>query len=126
MYMNKKGIFSVVAIATLLLIVNFALGAGAPVGGDTSQTIDLKDLNPLGSCSQVDCVLGKIIGAIKLISIPIVSIMVLVGAFQIVSAGGNAEQVKKGGKTILYAAVGFAVILLADGVVGVVQSIVNQ
>jgi hypothetical protein len=89
-----------------------------------SGSIDLSTINPL-ACTDLGCVAGKIISAIYYISIPIVSIMVLWGGFQILSAGGNPEQVKTGGKTILYAAVGFIVILLAGGVVDIIKSIVQ-
>jgi len=93
--------------------------------GSAHAQIDLSKLNPLGDCGDLGCVATKIINALYYISIPIVSIMVLWGGFQILSAGGDPEKVKTGGKTILYAAVGFIVILLANGVVGIINSIVS-
>ena len=107
-------------------------------GGDISahptvpdgETINLP--NPLGGCSKSPaegggllCVAGNIIDALFKISIPIVAIMVLVGGFQIMTAGGNAEKISSGRKTILYAAVGFVIVLLAESVVSIIQSVIG-
>jgi hypothetical protein len=52
----------------------------------------------------------------------IVVAMVLFGAFQILTAGGDSEKAKTGRKTILYAILGYAVILIAAGIVAVIQN----
>ena len=87
-----------------------------------SETITFP--NPL-SCDDFQCVATKIMDALFDISIPIVAIMVLVGGFQILTAGGDAEKFGTGKKTILYAAIGFVAIFMARGVVGIIQSIFN-
>jgi hypothetical protein len=51
--------------------------------------------------------------------------MVLVGGFQLMMAGGDTEKVTRGRKTILYAAVGFAVVLLAKSVALIIQNILG-
>lgn len=78
--------------------------------------------NPLGSQSFADVVV-KIWGALFTLSIPIVSIMVMVGGYYILTAAGNEENLRKGRQTITYAAIGFAVILLAGGVVNLIRSL---
>ena len=51
--------------------------------------IALADLtNPLGTC-DLSCLAGKITKFLFIISIPIVSIMVLVGGFPMVTGGGH-------------------------------------
>lgn len=52
----------------------------------------------------------------------IVVVMVLFGAFQILTAGGEPEKAKTGRKTILYAILGYAVILVAAGIVAAIQN----
>lgn len=91
----------------------FAQGTGNP-----PSVITLK--NPLG-CNDFGCVATRLIDGLFTISIPIVSVMVLVGGFQIMFASGDPEKFKTGRKTIVYAAVGFAVIILAKGVVLIIQ-----
>lgn len=97
----------------LEIIVNFAPRAFA---------VSLRDLNPLGS-ETLDAILPKVADSLFEISLPIVAIMVLVGAFQMMTAAGNPEKFSSGRKTILYAAVGFAVVLLAKSVTLIIQSV---
>ena len=92
-------------------------GGGSQGGG---ATVPLT--NPLGA-NDFGEVAVKIIGALTTIAAPIVAVMVLIGGFQILTAAGDPEKFSKGEKTILYAAVGFVVILLAQGVVGIINSI---
>ncbi len=91
---------------------NIGTGGGGPI------TLP----NPL-ACGDIPCVVGKIINILFDISIPIVAIMVLIGGFQILTAGGNEEKFKLGRKTILYAAIGFGVILIANSVVTIIQNL---
>lgn len=94
-------------------------GNPPPAGG---TTISLP--NPL-SCATFDCVANNIINGLLMLAIPIVAIMVLVGGFQILTAGGNPEKFTTGRRTILYAVVGYGVILLAKGAVLIIKSIVG-
>lgn len=82
----------------------------------------VKIINPL-KCSDFECVGQAIIGGLFMIAVPIVSIMVLWGGFQILTAGGDPEKFGNGKKTILYAVVGFAVVLVAQGVVFIIKEL---
>jgi hypothetical protein len=57
------------------------------------------------------------------IAIPLSVIMVLVGAFQFMTGGGDPEKISQARKTILYAAIGLAVALMAGGITSIVKSI---
>lgn len=70
-------------------------------------------------------VLDRIIGFLLAIAVPIATIMVLYGAFQMLTAGGKAEQFMKGNKTIMYAAIGFAIVLIGRGVISLVQQLIT-
>lgn len=59
------------------------------------------------------------------IAIPLATIMVLIGAFQFITGGGDPEKISKARKTILYAAIGFAVALIASGVSSIIKSILT-
>jgi len=48
-------------------------------------------------------------------------IFVLLGAFSILTAGGSSDKINKGRDYILWAAIGFAVALLAKAVPGIVK-----
>lgn len=96
--------------------------AGGGGGGDSvSVTIP----NPVG-CPDFRCVAQQIIGSLVTLAIPVVAVMVLIGGFYILTAGGDPEKFKTGKKTILYAVIGYAVILLAEGVVLIVDSLLKR
>ena len=103
------------------LFVNdvFALEPGDP-GGPVDVTIE----NPAG-CGDFGCVADNIIDGLLGLAIPIVAIMVLIGGFQIMKAGGDVEKLKTGKKTVLFAALGYAVILVAKGVSLIMRSLLT-
>jgi hypothetical protein len=49
--------------------------------------------------------------------------MVLWGGFKMMTSSGDPEKFSSGKKTLLYAAVGFVVVLLANSVVSIIGSI---
>ncbi len=89
----------------------------------TEGTIKL--INPLGTDSTIGDVIKNVLGGLQLIAIPIVAVMILVGGFQIMFAGGDPEKFKTGKKTILYTVVGYAIILIASGISFIIQEILS-
>ena len=79
--------------------------------------------NPIPGCSDASCVVTKVINFILVLATPICAIMVLWGGFTMMTAGGDPEKFSTGRKTILYAAVGFVAVLLANSVAAVVQNL---
>jgi len=57
------------------------------------------------------------------ILIAFVMILVVIGAFRILTSAGDPEKVRKGRNYILYAAIGLAVALLAKAIPALVQSL---
>jgi len=114
----KKNLKVGLIIGLVVLINGFFVGNNIVYG--EVITFD----NPL-SCEDFECVIGKIISALVKLAIPIVVIMVLVGGFQILFSAGNPEKIKTGRKTILYAVLGYVAILLANGLVLVIRSILG-
>lgn len=80
--------------------------------------------NPLGT-SDATVVLGRINLFLLAIAAPLCGIMVVWGGFQMITARGNPEEFSKGKKTLLYAAIGFVVVIFASSVVPLIQSIFN-
>jgi hypothetical protein len=102
-------------------ITNFfvILTADAQVGGTIGNLP-----NPTGVRTLED-LLNKISGYLYKISIPLVTIMVIIGAIQLLFAGGNPEKVTTGKRTILYAVIGFAIIFLAGGLTSVIADLLS-
>ena len=55
----------------------------------------------------------------------ILVIMILYGAFKMLTASGEPEKFALGRKVILYAIVGYLIVLIATGLVAVVQSVLG-
>ncbi len=112
-------------IALFLPLFVFATGGNPGGGGGVSITLP----NPLqctpSTSPEFICVLNKVILALIQIAIPIVAIMIIFGAFQMFTAGGDPEKIRTGRHTIIWAVIGFAVLLIADGVALIIQSIVT-
>ena len=112
-------------MAKKLMVAVALVFLGAAFAGTASAQITL--VNPLGgNCNDINCVAQEIIGFIWLISIPIASIMVLVGGFQMMTSAGDPEKFSSGKKTLTYAAIGLLVILLAGGFVSFIKSLFGQ
>ena len=98
------------------------------VFAQTPQGTTITIPNPLcgGSpnCDLID-ILEKISVYLLVIAAPIVAIMIIYGAFQILTAGGDPTKAKTGGKTILYAAIGYGVILISWGVISLVKELLG-
>jgi Type IV secretion system pilin len=111
-----------------LLRMGMVLAGSLPMGTAFAQVTqgtgsgDLVLINPLGT-SDFATVLNSVENFMIYLAIPICTIMVLVGAFKLVTSSGDPEKTKSGRNTILYAAIGFAVVILAKGVTGFIQAL---
>jgi len=121
---------SALLLLPLFLLLVFVLPVGAQ-DKETPADGGFQIVNPLG-CETTDpdqppalCVVRKIIRNLLIIAAPLAVLMVMFGAFQILTAGGKPERITSGRNTILYAAIGFAVVLVADGVVVILQNILG-
>lgn len=97
-------------------------GPGGPTPPGGGGTVNLP--NPL-ACNDIPCVGQKIVSGLFYLVTPIVVIMVLIGAFQILTAGGSPDRVTKGRNTIFYAVVGYAIVLIAQGLVFIIKEVLG-
>ncbi len=79
-----------------------------------------------------DCAMCCIMNTIKNVTdwiftgvVAISAIMVILGAYQITTAGGNAESVTKGKDSIKYAMIGFLIALLASIIPTMIQNLLS-
>ncbi len=104
-------------------VVIFATGAASALAL-SNASIALND--PLGGGETFASVANNVIAFIATtIAVPLTAIMVLVGAFQITTSAGDQEKFSTGRKTILYAAVGFAIALIATGVTAIIKNLLG-
>ena len=94
----------------------------------TPQGTTITIPNPLcsgGTSCTIIGILEKISIYLLVIGAPVATIMIIYGAFQILTAGGDSAKAKKGGQTILYAAIGYGVILISWGVISLVKELLG-
>lgn len=89
-------------------------GIGSPGGGIGSPNGILLS-NPLGSSNIIE-IINKVINFLIIVSIPLLALFILIGGFQILTAKENPKKLENGKKTIQWAALGFAIILVSKGV----------
>jgi uncharacterized membrane protein len=99
--------------------------AGAPGACPTSGTAN-------ADCSTVEwgtvCILNtisRIFTWIWAILIAIVGIMIVIGAFNIITAGGSPEKVTAGRNYILYALIGMVVAFFAKAIPAIVSALIR-
>jgi hypothetical protein len=104
------------AVVTLFLIqgVNTVFAQGS--SGNITLT------NPLSGCSDLTCPATAVANFLFTIAIPICGIVILIGGFQMMTAAGDPEKFSKGKKTLLYAVIGFFVILIAGSVATLIKN----
>jgi hypothetical protein len=84
-------------------------------------------VNPLGdSNSDVEGLLHSIVNWLIKIGTPIAVGMILIGAFQMVFSGGDPEKFKRGKTTILYTAIGYAIILVGWGMTSIIRDFLSS
>lgn len=78
---------------------------------------------PVKSSGDLQTLFCNIINWMIWILLAVAIIMIVMAAFNYVTAGDDAEKITKGRKTLTYAAIGIAVVLLAKGFPLIVASV---
>lgn len=107
--------FWLTPVLLLFLKINEVLAAkeGGPV-------ISGELTNPLKS-DDIIGVLNGIFQFLAEIGVPLLAIFISIGGFQILTAAGSPEKIKTGKDTILYATIGYIVVLCAWGVIYIIE-----
>lgn len=82
-------------------------------------------VDPLGGASFTKITTNVINFLSTDIAIPLTVIMVLVGAFQMMTSAGDPEKATQGRKTLTWAAIGFAIAILASGITSLITNILT-
>lgn len=78
--------------------------------------------NPL-SAGNFEDLIDAIVSWLLVIALPVVVLLIIFGGAQYMFAGVNPEQQRKAKNIILYALIGYAIILLSKVLLGVVTGI---
>lgn len=132
MYSEQKGAIlntnrmNAQRLATLSLVAAVAIiliaGALSLPQADAAGMLE----NPLGQNATIPDVLKRIFNQITIFLGFVVPIIIIIGAFQMMFAAGNPEKFAEGKKTIAYAIIGYVIVLMANGIVAIVQRILTS
>ncbi len=81
-------------------------------------------VNPIKANSLLE-IIDRIINFLMIASVPLLIIFIILGAYNILTAGGVPAKFKTGKDIILYAVIGFTVILISKGIAAIVLSILG-
>lgn len=87
-------------------------GAGAAAGG-SGTTINLP--NPLGVGSLTD-LMNKVVDGLILFATPVAVVMVIYAGYLFMNSKGEPAELTKARATLLYAIVGYGILLIAKGI----------
>lgn len=96
----------------------------ADVTGTGSLGGEFQIINPLKE-GTIPGILNAVAGFLYALALAVVTVMVLWGGFQILTAAGSPERIDKGKKTLLYAVIGTVVILVAGGIADLTADILG-
>jgi hypothetical protein len=107
--MSKIKIFF--TIFSLLFLISFWIYA-----------VEIK--NPL-QYSTLDDLIKALIGFLKTLALALVPVVIIIGGYYIMTAGGNPDKVKTGKNIIIYALIALVIILLAKDLVDIIKGIIG-
>jgi FtsH-binding integral membrane protein len=110
---------SLIFSGLVFLMTNKVLAQRGPI------TNGVELVNPLGEGATFITIINNILNYLIYISVPILAIMILVGGFQVLTARDNPEKIQSGRKTLMYAVIGFAIILISKGVALIILKIIG-
>jgi hypothetical protein len=105
--------FTIVFLALAIIVLFFPL---------VSRGLTIP--NPLGYDTFEELVTA-VINFIFLISLALAPLMVVLAGFYLLTAGGNPANIKKAQTIIIWTAVGLLVVLLAKGLISVIQAVIG-
>ncbi|HEY4498355.1 MAG TPA: pilin [Candidatus Paceibacterota bacterium] len=110
-------------LGSLFLGVRAALAQSeGDVPGEGTIPIELENPLEVGSFEEI---LDVVASFLFTISIPLLTVIILLGGFFILTAAGNPDRLRRGKQIILWGVVGFVIILVAGGVSTLVSNILG-
>ena len=119
----RKFIFILMFLLTLH-VARYTLHASPVLAASPAPCPSGKLCNPLGTDKLEDLV-TSITNGLKTIAIPIAVLMIIFAGVKFLIAGGNTEMVTSARKTLTWAIVGLAIILIGTGFLSLIQDILT-
>ena len=105
-----------------VLIILVLLGIILPFSASADEIIKIE--NPL-EAEKFEDIIDNIIDFIYKIAIVLAPLMIIVGGFLFVTAGGNVQQITRDRNLIIWTAIGFLIVLLSKGILAIINQILG-
>jgi len=105
-------------LLTILILLALAL----PVIVSADEIIEIE--NPI-TAESFEEIIDNVIDFVFKIAIVLAPLMVVVGGFLLLTAGGNISQVGRAKSLLLWTAIGFLVVLLSKGILAIINKILG-
>ncbi|MDO8470164.1 MAG: pilin [bacterium] len=83
-------------------------------------------INPLSGTSDVRGLIERFVTILRDFATPIAVLMILFGAFRILTAAGDPAKFETGKKILLYTAIGYAIIFVGWGITSIIESLLSS
>lgn len=100
-------------------------GSTIPVGAANPTASSVAFTGPFGN-ETVESVLSRLAGYATTVAASVATVMILYGAFQILTSRGVSTQITAGKKTIIYALSGLVIAILAKGLVALFATLTHN
>ncbi len=105
----------------LLAILVFSLLLISISSAATSFAAELNIKNPFGETSDIYTLIKKIIDFLFGIAVLLTPIIIIYAGFLYITSAGNADKIKTAQKVIIWALVGFAIVLIANSIPTIIK-----
>ena len=82
--------------------------------------------NPFGETTDIGTLLSNIVNFLIKLAIPISAILIVYAGFLYITSAGNEEKIKTAQKALIWAIIGFAVVLIASSVPAIIQEFLSE
>jgi hypothetical protein len=108
---TKIALLSILVFGLLPIFISFGIEA----------TFD----NPLGETSDIYTLVMKILDFLIILAFPLSAILIVYAGLLYITSAGNAEKIKTAQKTLIWALIGFAIVLIAKSVPPIIEEFLS-
>lgn len=126
--LTMKKISLAILIVTLFSIASLSFATvigpgGAPITSAPTDEVNID--NPLNGISDISILIDKIIDFLFGIAILVTPIIIVYAGFVFITSAGNEEKIKTAQKVLIWALIGFAIVLIAKSVPAIIQEFLS-
>lgn len=105
-----------------IFLITLFLSFSGFLDWNTAQAIEIT--NPL-KYNTIEELIKKIVEFLQQLALVVTALVIVLAGFYFVTAAGEPAKVNQGKKMILYALIGLAIILMAQGIIELIEKVIK-